>query len=366
MIEDSHDQDYRQVLARIIGDYLFRCPNQYYAKQLSGLGDISHVDSGIYLYEFALPTRTPGFPCCDGLACHTCEVPYVFNQLEVIEADYSWSEDSSQLQDDVGGLPDMFGASPTRRTQSTGGESNRGTVDAEVSSLMADFWTSFARYGDPNGLSSTNGYVEGTGPSGHAPFWPRLLGDLTSPSDKDGHVELSKLSAAKMAEENVLETFRRIKDDNTDIGVAVLQTKGEEFEVYSTVEEVPSRNSPQERYSGGNGDADDVTLDGEELLDRPSDEELYRFMRAARYTSHSDREGSEGDDNYLRTSRGRRGRNSAATSRKSKIAAFKSSKESVATARDAMHQMIFDEEQDVKIFINDCICNAWNRLEYVF
>ena len=78
MLAQSAYPDYRLVLSRIIGDYLFRCPNSYFAAQLVEAG------APVYHYEFALPTRTPGFPCCDGLACHTCEVPYVFNQVSIL------------------------------------------------------------------------------------------------------------------------------------------------------------------------------------------------------------------------------------------------------------------------------------------
>jgi carboxylesterase type B len=68
-IEKSPDPDFRIVLAQIIGDYLFRCPNQLFASLLSDRG------AEVYLYEFALPTRTPGFQCCDGFSCHTAELP---------------------------------------------------------------------------------------------------------------------------------------------------------------------------------------------------------------------------------------------------------------------------------------------------
>jgi hypothetical protein len=104
--------DYRPVLARIIGDYLFRCPNQYFAsllaapthstpvpfasapaqpqKQAQAKSPVpSHAlaphpvsaSTTVFYYEFALATRTPGFAACDGLACHTSELPYVFNQV---------------------------------------------------------------------------------------------------------------------------------------------------------------------------------------------------------------------------------------------------------------------------------------------
>jgi carboxylesterase type B len=82
LLGQSAYPDYRLVLARIIGDYLFRCPNSYFAAQLVAAG------VRVYQYEFALPTRTPGFPCCDGLACHTAELPYVFNQ--VLHHDIVW------------------------------------------------------------------------------------------------------------------------------------------------------------------------------------------------------------------------------------------------------------------------------------
>ena len=65
----------RLVLSRIIGDYLFKCPNSRFASLLAAAG------APVFHYEFALPTRAPGFPCCDGLSCHTCELPYVFNQV---------------------------------------------------------------------------------------------------------------------------------------------------------------------------------------------------------------------------------------------------------------------------------------------
>lgn len=77
ILSQSAYPDYRLVLSRIIGDYLFRCPNQYFAAQLAATG------AAVFHYEFALATRTPGFPCCDGLACHTSELPYVFNQVRM-------------------------------------------------------------------------------------------------------------------------------------------------------------------------------------------------------------------------------------------------------------------------------------------
>lgn len=209
-VGNGPNPDYRQVLSQIIGDYLFRCPNKYFAAQLTGVG------TSVFLYEFALATRTPGFPCCNGLSCHTCELPYVFNQIELIGADYSWQQymhadgvassllptDALSATDtDYGGeegklgLADIFDAATnwisgiSRQSGSSSGSSrnqqrnNRHQVDHEVSRLIAEYWTTFAAFGDPNGLPSTtgasSGYEASTRPI-NAPWWPQLLGDLPS------------------------------------------------------------------------------------------------------------------------------------------------------------------------------------------
>jgi len=78
--------DYRPVLADIITDYVFRCPS-WRAAQL--LATSSTLGTPVYVYEFSHPTRYEGFPACSGLACHTTEVPFVFNQISAIWANYS-------------------------------------------------------------------------------------------------------------------------------------------------------------------------------------------------------------------------------------------------------------------------------------
>lgn len=35
----------------------------------------------VYVYEFSHPTEIPGFPACSGSACHTAELPYVFDNV---------------------------------------------------------------------------------------------------------------------------------------------------------------------------------------------------------------------------------------------------------------------------------------------
>ena len=98
-VDDSISPDYRTVLSTIIGDYLFRCPIQLMTNILanspytttpptSATTAATASKAAVYLYEFALPTRTPGFPACNGLACHTAEIPYVFNLLDMVVLEY--------------------------------------------------------------------------------------------------------------------------------------------------------------------------------------------------------------------------------------------------------------------------------------
>ena len=270
-IDESPNPDYRLVLSEIIGDYLFRCPNRLFANRLS------HIQNPVFLYEFSLPTKTPGYPCCDGISCHTCELPYVFGQVGVIRTDYSWTgqdnnpafntdinnynqhnRDGNQenknsksdidenengskndyddndaiepyvlepyvlepehclpenfiknmtremdrartmqkeeerekekegLRNGVSGLlksiPDIFGAAQSwmgiGKNELTKME-RRNIVDLRVARLMSEFWSTFAKYGDPNGLPIENGYEGSTRPP-DAPWWPRLRGELYS------------------------------------------------------------------------------------------------------------------------------------------------------------------------------------------
>ncbi len=143
-IEGSPYPDFRLVLSEIIGDYLFRCPNQYFAKLFSDLG------CDVYLYEFTLPTRTPGFPCCDGISCHTCELPYVFNQMGVILSDYSYYQGPGKNLHKQGKklseYPDVFGAKKDVSLSYTSTDH----IDEEVSKLISGLWVSFASSGNPN------------------------------------------------------------------------------------------------------------------------------------------------------------------------------------------------------------------------
>lgn len=54
--------DYRPVMSRIMGDYLFRCPSWHFAHKLSRIRhDRGEPNSNVYVYEFSHSTHIPGF-----------------------------------------------------------------------------------------------------------------------------------------------------------------------------------------------------------------------------------------------------------------------------------------------------------------
>ena len=171
--EQAAFPDFRLVLANIIGDYLFRCPTLLAASLLHSTG------SPVFLYEFSLPTKTPGYPCCDGIACHTAELPYVFDQVDIINAEYSFLNSIEGRNATRQLFPDIFGAASS---WFVGAGKNRQT-DGRISKLIADYWTTFATYGDPNGLRVMNGYKYR--PEG-APWWPHLMGEVPSSQQNAG------------------------------------------------------------------------------------------------------------------------------------------------------------------------------------
>ena len=73
--------DYRPVMSQIIDDYLFRCPSLHFA-------DLVESDQ-VYVYRFSQPTHIPGYKECWGKSCHTAELPYVFESMDVIRSNYS-------------------------------------------------------------------------------------------------------------------------------------------------------------------------------------------------------------------------------------------------------------------------------------
>lgn len=73
--------DYRPVMSQIIDDYLFRCPSLHFADLLPS--------TNVFVYRFSQPTHIPGYKECWGKSCHTAELPYVFESMDVIRSNYS-------------------------------------------------------------------------------------------------------------------------------------------------------------------------------------------------------------------------------------------------------------------------------------
>lgn len=177
-VDDTTFPDFRVVLSQIIGDYLFRCPNQYVARKAAEIG------FPVHMYEFSLPTRTPGFTYCDGLACHACEIPFVFNNTDVILRDYLYTsafptnlssnkkrhmllhEDKSRNIVNENWFPNIFGTSKKQSQQ-----------EKEIQSILSvahqisKYWISFSISGNPNGISSVNDF------SSLPLYWPTVFGE---------------------------------------------------------------------------------------------------------------------------------------------------------------------------------------------
>lgn len=401
-IADSPFPDYRLVLAQIIGDYLFRCPNQYFATLLTGVG------TSVFLYEFALATRTPGFPCCDGLSCHTCELPYVFNQEYLIERDYLWNDFSSIRQDrgNFNGsetpakdsIPDIFGASSTWIDEGDSGSyseqsKHRFAIDKEVSRLMADYWSTFATFGDPNGQLTRNGYGSGTRPD-NSPWWPNLHGTL--PSDKatkDIEAQVKHKRPGKRNRISPMVGWLDYEDQDVDYP----DNKSSEVEEEETSWR-ESIGSDRFDYSANKDDDDESDYDyplnnlykrrRKERADKirrqekkglprtnsppwdkanhlDNDDEYddsHKFMTGDEWTVDPDDSNPTSSGDYSLS----RFTNSLSLNFK-----FNNKKSAIkrATRHNAnnyMHQILFDRETAVNIIENDCICNTWNRLEYRF
>ena len=46
-------------------------------------------EAPVFVYEFTPPTEIVGLPACAGLACHTSELPYVFNNVSWVSTFFS-------------------------------------------------------------------------------------------------------------------------------------------------------------------------------------------------------------------------------------------------------------------------------------
>ena len=172
--------DYRPVMSRIIDDYLFRCPSWNLAHKLSRNRLQRGRTNNVYVYQFSHSTHIPGYQECWGKACHTAELPYVFQSMDVIRSNYSTLGPFAQREApqtpeypytdilaayrqavqaadaDTRSYPEYKEQNNThsisfqRILDHFFGDYFKEDADEEIASDMADRWTAFARTGVPN------------------------------------------------------------------------------------------------------------------------------------------------------------------------------------------------------------------------
>lgn len=186
--------DYRPVMSRIIDDYLFRCPAWHFAHKLSRSRLERGETNNVYVYRFSHSTHIPGYAECWGKSCHTSELPFVFQAMDIIRTNYSTLgpyaqkeapaspeypytdilaayRDAMEAADREAGDMDestafSWGENITSTQHSKGfqrllghffGDYFKEDADEEIASDMAERWVSFAKTGDPNyDLSKAN------------------------------------------------------------------------------------------------------------------------------------------------------------------------------------------------------------------
>jgi len=115
--KDLKVKDGRWLIGDVLTDYLFRCSTQQFNLATARKGTptwvyrYSHVFSASFIFKkFGLPE------ICANYTCHMCELPFVHhNEVHTADLDVSFTPPELKLSD-----------------------------------MFVDFWTSFARYGDPN------------------------------------------------------------------------------------------------------------------------------------------------------------------------------------------------------------------------
>lgn len=180
--------DYRPVMSRIIDDYLFRCPTWHLAHSLSRNRMYHGEKKNVYVYQFSHSTHIPGYEECWGKSCHTSEIPYVFQAMDIIRSNYSTIGPHAQAEappspeypytdilnayrgameaadrlDEGEEVYDNFqppndGQNHTSHNKGFQrllthlfGDYFKEDVDEEIASDMADRWVEFSRTGDPN------------------------------------------------------------------------------------------------------------------------------------------------------------------------------------------------------------------------
>lgn len=182
--------DYRPVMSRIIDDYLFRCPSWHLAHKLSRSRFDRGQTNNVFVYRFSHNTHIPGFSECWGKSCHTAELPFVFQAMDVIRSNYSTLGPHAQREaptapnypysETLAAYHDaMKFADPRRimqppsngeqqqqhRKEDSSSHESKGfnrllgqifgdyfkeDADEEIAADMAERWVAFAKTGDPN------------------------------------------------------------------------------------------------------------------------------------------------------------------------------------------------------------------------
>jgi carboxylesterase type B len=350
----SPHPDYRLVLSVIIGDYLFKCPTQLFATMATT------ANSSVYLFEFSLPTKVPDYPCCDGLSCHTSELPYVFNHLDIINDQYSWQDDNGDVSydydllkmmmieeedswgggggggkggshgsttnagkrswyemaaqffgggkrahgsDDVSEREDGGGENRPRRSANNDVRPARSAIDANISDIMANYWVNFASSHDPN--------VHGEG------------GEDDSDSSLSEHSSFNAVQRNGVPLWVTLNGFRRgwgIERGDRGVGMD----------------------------GGGNFDDDfdgnDVDMDGDRTASRGESAEHRQHQRRVQQSySHRSPHVRYGAD----------------LQRKIRL-------KSSTVSKIYNHQLVLDSITEMNIIGEDCNCRFWNDYQYKF
>lgn len=203
--------DYRPVMSRIINDYLFRCPSWHYAHLISRRRVKKQKKNNVYVYRFSQPTHVPGYKECWGKSCHTAELPYVFQTMDVIRSNYStlsqYAQDEApvppeypytqilrahrgELKEDANAMFNSASSNGTFPDFSSHPKSFQKILrhffddyfmedaDEEIASDMAQRWVAFARTGDPNYEDTKIQWVP----------WRYIPKDDDQPPESDGYI----------------------------------------------------------------------------------------------------------------------------------------------------------------------------------
>jgi hypothetical protein len=319
----------------------------------------------------------------------------VFNQLKVIEEEYSWnappglevdeldfigegrsgSSGSGSSSSGSGSsssgrfsfpIPDIFGAatswfghSSVSTSDNAGGAQKkpRAQIDSNVSSAMADYWTTFATYGDPNGLPSPpNGYLGSTRPS-EGPWWPTLLGALNRQVGGE-FVTWDSMGNSDDKEEDVEDEGRTGAGTNNFIKRNRERRRSELL-----------RGDHEEESDFGYEDEASAIDFGDELVSEEaiaSDGTPEPAVRARRM--YRTNKMSKNDHDVSRDGTTHSSPSSFLGSRPidTKKSAFDAMTRRRSVEQTAMHIMKLDEITEVMLLEKDCTCAMWHRLLYKF